>query len=74
MNEFRYDLELHVVHESLNSNAKYAVVSHLYEIGPPDAFLSKVTNNYKFQELTIYIVAKSIVLVWEKGDINRILN
>ncbi|KGN58999.1 alpha carbonic anhydrase 7 [Cucumis sativus] len=47
LNGRRYDLELHVVHESLNSNAKYAVVSHLYEIGPPDAFLSKVSGGIK---------------------------
>ncbi|TYK25161.1 alpha carbonic anhydrase 7-like [Cucumis melo var. makuwa] len=49
INGKRYDLELHVVHQSSNPNAKYplAVVSFLYEIGPPDSFLSKVSREIK---------------------------
>ena len=41
---FRYDLELHMVHKSLDVKAenKIVVVGVSYNIGEPDAFLSKV--------------------------------
>lgn len=40
-NIFRYDLELHMVHES--ADGKVAVISIMYKIGRPDSFLSSVS-------------------------------
>ncbi|XP_059428581.1 carbonic anhydrase Nec1-like [Corylus avellana] len=46
INGRRYDLELHMVHETLNPGVKnIAVVGLLYKIGPPDSFLSKLMRN-----------------------------
>ncbi|KAE8099690.1 hypothetical protein FH972_017647 [Carpinus fangiana] len=43
---YRYELELHMVHETSNPGVKkIAVVGLLYKIGPPDAFLSKLMRN-----------------------------
>jgi carbonic anhydrase len=44
---FRYDLELHAVHES--SSGKISVVGIVYKYGHPDPFLSKV-----FKWLSLY--------------------
>ncbi|KAJ0027345.1 hypothetical protein Pint_35734 [Pistacia integerrima] len=42
-----YDLELHMVHTSIDPNVtnKITVIGLLYKIGPPDPFLSKLINN-----------------------------
>ncbi|KAL5743020.1 hypothetical protein ACOSP7_029752 [Xanthoceras sorbifolium] len=47
INGRRFDLELHMVHESFDPNATYkiAVIALLYKIGPADAFLSKLIEN-----------------------------
>lgn len=46
LNGRSYDLEVHLVHQSSNPDAKYpiAVVGVFYKIGRPDAFLGKVTE------------------------------
>ncbi|EEF42872.1 carbonic anhydrase, putative [Ricinus communis] len=47
INGRRYDMELHMVHESTDPNVKnkIAVTGILYKIGQPDAFLSKLLGN-----------------------------
>ncbi|KAJ0088935.1 hypothetical protein Patl1_32229 [Pistacia atlantica] len=47
INGRRYDLELHMVHTSIDPNVtnKITVIGLLYKIGPPDPFLSKLINN-----------------------------
>uniref|UniRef100_A0A0A0LAM4 Carbonic anhydrase n=1 Tax=Cucumis sativus TaxID=3659 RepID=A0A0A0LAM4_CUCSA len=49
LNGRRYDLEVHLVHQSSNPNAKYpiAVVGFFYKIGRPDSFLSKLNRKIK---------------------------
>ncbi|CAK9323148.1 unnamed protein product [Citrullus colocynthis] len=49
LNGRRYDLELHMVHQSSDPNAKYpiAVVGNFYKIGRPDSFLSKLNGEMK---------------------------
>ncbi|KAE8099691.1 hypothetical protein FH972_017648 [Carpinus fangiana] len=43
---YRYELELHMVHETLNPGVKkIAVVGLFYKVGPPDAFISKLMRN-----------------------------
>ncbi|GAV81133.1 Carb_anhydrase domain-containing protein, partial [Cephalotus follicularis] len=44
INGRRYEMELHMVHSSPDPNVqnKVAVIGLLYQIGPPDAFLSKL--------------------------------
>ncbi|KAL5067816.1 hypothetical protein RYX36_018703, partial [Vicia faba] len=46
INGQRYDMELHMVHESLkiNGKSKIAVVGLLYKIGGPDPLLTKLSN------------------------------
>ncbi|CAL5207289.1 unnamed protein product [Lathyrus oleraceus] len=46
INSQRYDMELHMVHESLkiNGKSKLAVVGLLYKIGGPDPLLTKLSN------------------------------
>ncbi|XP_044490644.1 alpha carbonic anhydrase 7-like [Mangifera indica] len=46
INGCRYDLELHMVHTSIDPNAtnKITVIGLLYKIGAPDPFLSKLIN------------------------------
>ncbi|GMI92130.1 alpha carbonic anhydrase 2 [Hibiscus trionum] len=43
INRIRYDLELHLVHES--ADGRIAVVGILYKIGAPDSFLSSLTDD-----------------------------
>ncbi|XP_077213427.1 alpha carbonic anhydrase 4-like [Tasmannia lanceolata] len=45
INGTRYDLELHMVHQSIDG--KIAVVGILYSIGLPDPFLSKLMSSMK---------------------------
>ncbi|KAJ4704997.1 Alpha carbonic anhydrase [Melia azedarach] len=47
INGRRYDLELHMVHKSLDPNVKnkITVIGLLYRMGPPDPFLSKLIEN-----------------------------
>ncbi|XP_059667572.1 alpha carbonic anhydrase 2-like [Cornus florida] len=47
INGRRYDVELHMVHESPDTNVKnnIAVTGLLYKFGKADAFLSKLTGN-----------------------------
>ncbi|XP_061360462.1 alpha carbonic anhydrase 7-like [Gastrolobium bilobum] len=49
INGRRYDLELHMVHESLNTKGKnkVAVVGLFYNIGAPDPLLSKLSKYIK---------------------------
>ncbi|XP_015898516.2 alpha carbonic anhydrase 7 [Ziziphus jujuba] len=46
----KFDLELHMLHESQDVNAKHsiAVVAVLYKIGRPNHFLSKLTEDINF--------------------------
>jgi len=53
---YRYDLELHMVHERKSENGKVniAVVGLLFKIGRPDPILTKVTflcQHFLFQFL-----------------------
>ncbi|KAL0906651.1 hypothetical protein M5K25_025164 [Dendrobium thyrsiflorum] len=45
INEQKYDLELHMVHES--ADKKIAVVGILYQLGRPDRFLAKMASSIK---------------------------
>nr|XP_028945655.1 alpha carbonic anhydrase 4-like [Malus domestica] len=47
VNGARYDLELHMVHQSADQN-NIAVVAFLYEVGQPNAFLSKINQDISF--------------------------
>ncbi|XP_023527587.1 alpha carbonic anhydrase 7-like [Cucurbita pepo subsp. pepo] len=49
LNGRSYDLEVHLVHQSSNPDAKYpiAVVGVFYKIGRPDAFLGKMSRKIK---------------------------
>ncbi|XVE59073.1 hypothetical protein DITRI_Ditri05aG0015600 [Diplodiscus trichospermus] len=43
INSRRFDLELHLVHES--ADGQFAVIGIIYKIGRPDPFLSSLTNH-----------------------------
>ncbi|XP_022144728.1 alpha carbonic anhydrase 7-like [Momordica charantia] len=49
LNGRRYDLELHLVHQSSHTDVKYpiAVVGIFYKMGRPDPFLSKLSRKIK---------------------------
>ncbi|CAN6723589.1 unnamed protein product [Malus baccata var. baccata] len=44
INGIRYDLELHMVHRSADKNS-VAVIAFLYQVGPPNPFLLKVSKD-----------------------------
>ncbi|XP_038905903.1 alpha carbonic anhydrase 7-like [Benincasa hispida] len=68
LNGRRYDLELHLVHQSSNPNAKYpiAVVGIFYMIGRPDSFLSKMSRKIKALNEVKEMKAGSIDPRWIK--------
>ncbi|GLT54615.1 hypothetical protein SLA2020_278000 [Shorea laevis] len=58
INGKRFDLEVHMVHESLDG---IAVVGILYKIGPPDSFLSSLKDHLETISNTGEVVSAGIV-------------
>lgn len=65
---FRYSLELHMVHKSIDPTSKHqiAVIGVLYKIGKPNPFLTKVNSwTFSYQSLESYEenIYRCIILV-----------